>query len=1427
MGDKYKFIFVFLILLTLFVSLSSVSAEDLNTIQSGEVSGGVDVVGTSRDGGSGELSYDIPEDVKNVDYAGLFIHSYTAGSSNLVYGSECNVSITTNGESEQIANEQLVATEGSADDTVYVINDHVTKCFADYKMVYNITDKVQNASGKLTINVNSGPIEGYTYYNKIKLIGLVFAYNDDDSDKISYWVNSGQSWSKTDTGKTTQASFNVGTINNEISNATLDNYALSSVDGIYTLNGEDLIDSLIFEVGEYYNIYHKFDVMGMIKNGTNSLVYTPGEGSYSFRNVLAVLTLNQVTTASAKLNIASEYSGAVFAGTNNVLKVNVTNDGQDKSTYVVDLYADGVKVNSSQIQIAAGLNDILLLSDNTIRPVTADTVNGVSTTKVNYTVTVSDKASGDVLDEASITPTLWYNGNLGKDLAYPAGTIEYFNDITVNGGIVIDTLDDSTYLGTKTTNRTDVWNVNVDEDAVFTNAYVYVAYNWDKTNGTIPVWTTTFNGVTVSPVASYRDQSNLGSYGRYGYGLVVYDVASLVQKGENSFVLNKEDGMTAVYPSTLIALYNVSESDTITTAYIFNGADLLSNANNFNGRLVASNSILDVDSIDDIADAELHVFAASAQAGEGDLIVNGEEFADVWNGSSNSVNDFVVVMNDVKESNNVSFVAKGSTILALEQILVVSKFAPSVSANLTSEYSGAAFAGTDNVLKLNLTNIGHGKSTYLVDFYVDGKKLNRSEISLGSGASDVLLLIDDTIRPVTADTVNGVSTKKVNYTAVVSDKSSGDVLAESTLTPTLWYNGNLGKDLAYPAGTIESFDNVTVNGGVIIETLGDSTYLGTKTTNRTDVWTVDVDADAVFTNAYVYVAYNWDKTNGTIPVWTTTFNGVSVAPVASYRDQSNLGTYGKYGYGLVVYDVSALIKDGENSFVLNKEDGMTAVYPSTLVALYNVTESDTLTTVYMYNGADLLSNANNFNGRIVASNSILDVDLVDDIKEAELYVFAAGAQAGEGNLIVNGEEFVDVWNGSSNSVNGYVVDLSDSIKESNSLSFLAKGSTILAIQQFVIVKSPAPKTSADLQKLIDDAKPGDTIDLGNDTYANIANVNITKDLTITGGIISGKEGEAIFIIPPKSEDGPNEVNITGVDFKVNNGNVIVKASADNGTAPTSIDTPAININNNTIDVASDNVVPESVTVLELDSERGSLAPSSDIAVKGNTIASGINPFEFEVTSVAGGNGSAVIPVGGNIPERQATVIHYQDMKTSTVNTAIEGRVGKYFEVNLTDANGNPLADKEVKIGFNGKIYNRTTNATGGVNLQINLAKVGLYTFAISFLGDDNYNASFEVSKINVTAQKTKLTTSNKSYKASAKTKTLTVTLKSAEYNKALPSKKITVTVNGKSYTATTNSKGVATVKVSLSAKKTYSFTAKFAGDDRYAAASVTGKVTIK
>lgn len=157
--------------------------------------------------------------------------------------------------------------------------------------------------------------------------------------------------------------------------------------------------------------------------------------------------------------------------------------------------------------------------------------------------------------------------------------------------------------------------------------------------------------------------------------------------------------------------------------------------------------------------------------------------------------------------------------------------------------------------------------------------------------------------------------------------------------------------------------------------------------------------------------------------------------------------------------------------------------------------------------------------------------------------------------------------------------------------------------------------------------------------------------------------------------------------------------------------------------------------------------------------------------------------------------------TTTAITRTADRNGEYFTFTLKDGNGKILVNKPVAIGFNGKVYNKTTNASGQARLQVNLKKAGGYTFVIAFLGDDEFNASFAVAKITVNKQKASLTVPNKSYKATAKTKSLTATFK--------------------------DSKGVATVKVSLSAKKTYSFTAKYAGDNTFLAVTKKAKVVIK
>ena len=194
--------------------------------------------------------------------------------------------------------------------------------------------------------------------------------------------------------------------------------------------------------------------------------------------------------------------------------------------------------------------------------------------------------------------------------------------------------------------------------------------------------------------------------------------------------------------------------------------------------------------------------------------------------------------------------------------------------------------------------------------------------------------------------------------------------------------------------------------------------------------------------------------------------------------------------------------------------------------------------------------------------------------------------------------------------------------------------------------------------------------------------------------------------------------------------------------------------------------------------------------------------------------------------RKETQIIYQNMTTTAVDVDTDGRIGKYFFITLKDKEGNLLKNKHVQIGFKGNVYDRDTDENGSAKLQINLKYAGTYTFAVAYLGDDEYNGSFIVAKIVVNKQKPSLTVPAKTYKASAKTKTITATFKSAS-GKAVNGKKITFTVNGKTYTATTDSNGVAKVNVSLSKKGTYSFTAKFAGNNMYAAISKSGKLTLK
>ncbi|MBR4397354.1 MAG: Ig-like domain-containing protein, partial [Methanobrevibacter sp.] len=271
----------------------------------------------------------------------------------------------------------------------------------------------------------------------------------------------------------------------------------------------------------------------------------------------------------------------------------------------------------------------------------------------------------------------------------------------------------------------------------------------------------------------------------------------------------------------------------------------------------------------------------------------------------------------------------------------------------------------------------------------------------------------------------------------------------------------------------------------------------------------------------------------------------------------------------------------------------------------------------------------------------------------------------------------------------------------------------------------------------------------------------------------------------------------------------------------------INITGNTINVIDADA--SKVTFVEILSNSGPLSPYAPIAITDNTIAEGARlvkvtyanwadlPSSINGESFSGGvdiwydawnaDNGVIIPAS----EKTATAIQIVAMDTSAGTITIK----------LIDAFGVPMDKEEIAYTIAGgeEQYGVTEDGL----LTINVDKNGLVSFA--FAETNKYKGSTAEMNFAFSKKITKLTAAAKTYLITATTKSISATLKD-ENGVALAGKKVTFTVNNKTYTATTNANGVATVKVSLSTAKAYAVSVKYAGEDKYGAASVSSKITV-
>ena len=712
------FLFLFVSFLTLIISGVAFADEApaMDLVENGTVSGDAQIIASNPWKTSGNLEYTIPDNADEIKSVNVVVSSYS-GSGAPTYALYSNITLNTKNGLEILGYEDLFCDMSMTNDpTVYIINNHTTKQYSDYQSFYNITDSVKTLSpgDTIKISVENSRKEGYNFDARIKLIALTFAYNDGDNDKISYWLNLGQSW----TQSTRSNLIKTKDFNGEYDDVTFENIALSTYPALCRINNKLIYDPIYEKQGSYfinqiYNITDKF-VVGQDTNFTYR-ASSSGYGSYksSMQLLKTIKTYHTVKSA-----ITPQYKDTIFAGVKNNITLDVYSN-QDFNA-IVKLYNNNNLVYSDNLNLTGGISKKLYYIDPTIRPITADTVNGVNNKHEIYTLVI-ENSEGVIFNSTYVNCSVLYNGNLGKDFAYPASnaTVNRFYNIT--GDIIILTQDDSNYMGSSETHHESSFNV---DSADINEGLLYVAYNWDKIpSNDFNSWNITFNNNAINPIAYYRDQSNLGTYGKYGYGLVVYNVSDFIEIGENSLVLDKDNGGCAVYPLTLVLLTNNNASSTYKLVYIAENADLLSKPVNIES---GSYAFMDDVESENLLNSTLYIFAAGGESGEGNIIVNEAIFNNVWNKTSKSIDYYAVDMSLFTfDSNKIYFQSTGSTILALQDILVVEfeKIIPElnvkaesivVGENLTVDVSLPADATGDVSIDNRVVSLVNGKASFVI-----------------------------------------------------------------------------------------------------------------------------------------------------------------------------------------------------------------------------------------------------------------------------------------------------------------------------------------------------------------------------------------------------------------------------------------------------------------------------------------------------------------------------------------------------------------------------------------------------------------------------------------------------------------------------------------------------------------------------------------
>ncbi|WP_405266037.1 Ig-like domain-containing protein, partial [Methanobrevibacter sp.] len=356
----------------------------------------------------------------------------------------------------------------------------------------------------------------------------------------------------------------------------------------------------------------------------------------------------------------------------------------------------------------------------------------------------------------------------------------------------------------------------------------------------------------------------------------------------------------------------------------------------------------------------------------------------------------------------------------------------------------------------------------------------------------------------------------------------------------------------------------------------------------------------------------------------------------------------------------------------------------------------------------------------------------------------------------------------------------------------------------IIAIDPGDNATKALNDAIASANAGDIIFLGdNNVYDNLSGIELKDGVTILGGkntVVKAADGaSSVFTV----NSNASNVTIKNVKFVADKNGTSLLAIATKDLGGGISEVPEVSISGVTVELAN-GVDAETISLLNVNSTTSTFKPSNDVSISKNTIVTGVKTLKTNGTSSE-----------SNVELTKVIATSLSGASSQNVYAIAYGAVksGKYYSVTLKDANGNVLANKNIKFNFNGKTVTAKTNANGVASLAIDVAKAGTYALTASF-DDASYGSSSVKASVKILKNKVKITKKTKKVKKSSKKRTLKYYVKTTTGKKVgIKGVKVYLKINKKTYKAKTNKKGLVKFKVKLpKVKKTYKVKVTFKGD---------------